>query len=301
MESFETLYPFHGQRMTLAGGVQMHYLDEGAEASAAVVMLHGNPTWSFFYRDLVKALAPRTRCIVPDHIGMGYSDKPQDYPYTLRKHIDNLEALLEASLPPDARIVLVMHDWGGAIGMGWAVRHPERVAGLVVMNTAAFLSSSIPFRIDICRIPLLGALAIRGGNLFARAALRMATTQPGGLQGAVAAGYLKPYDSWANRIGTLRFVQDIPMHPGVPSYHALSVIQERLPLLLHVPVHIEWGARDFCFHLRFLEAWQGHFPHATVRVHAGAGHYLLEDAGAEVVPAVTAFVRRCMAETRAEG
>lgn len=298
MDTFETLYPFRGRHIDIGDGVRMHYLDEGEGEEAAVVMLHGNPTWSFFYRDLVKKVAPHMRCLVPDHIGMGRSDKPQDYPYTLQRHIDNLECLLDHSLPRDARIVLVMHDWGGAIGMGWAVRHPGRVAGLVVMNTAAFLSSSIPLRIDLCRIPLLGALAIRGGNLFVRAALRMATTRRGGLKGAVAEGYLKPYDSWANRIGTLRFVQDIPMHPGVPSYHTLSAIQERLPLLLHVPVHIEWGARDFCFHRRFLEGWQGHFPHASVRVHEEAGHYLLEDAGAVVVPAIAAFADTCTANGR---
>ena len=117
------LYPFASHYAVIAGGRQ-HYLDEGR--GPAVVMLHGNPTWSFYYRNLVLALRDEHRVIVPDHMGCGLSDKPQEYTYTLRQHIDNLEHLLDEELQVP-EVDLVVHDWGGAIGMGYAVRHPERI------------------------------------------------------------------------------------------------------------------------------------------------------------------------------
>ena len=118
-------------------GLNLHYLDEGQ--GEPVVMVHGNPTWSFYYRRLVERLSPAYRTVVPDHIGCGYSDKPDDarYAYTLASRVDDLEALLD-DLGIDRNVTLVMHDWGGMIGMTYAARHPERIARLVVMNTAAF-------------------------------------------------------------------------------------------------------------------------------------------------------------------
>src|SRR5690606_5870175 len=138
------LYPFRGRYFDV-GGARMHYLDEGT--GEPVVMLHGNPTWSFYYRELVRALSPRYRCIVPDHVGMGPSDKPgaDRYEYTLERRVDDLGALLEP-LGVERDVTLVLHDWGGMIGMAWAARRPERVARLVILNTAAFpLPDDKPF------------------------------------------------------------------------------------------------------------------------------------------------------------
>jgi len=148
-------YPFQPCRLEIEGH-SLAYLDEGQ--GPAVVMVHGNPSWSYLYRNLVSGLRDRYRCIVPDHLGCGFSDKPTDYPYRLKNHVDNLERLLEAL--GVERCILVVHDWGGAIGMGWAGRHPERVAGVVVLNTAAFRSPRLPLRIAICRWPVLGSLLI---------------------------------------------------------------------------------------------------------------------------------------------
>ena len=156
-------YPFTPKKFRTAEGHQLSYLDEGA--GPTVVMAHGNPSWSYLYRNLVTVLQSDYRCLVPDHLGCGFSDKPQNYPYRLRNHIDNFTALLDSR--GVKRCVLVVHDWGGAIGMGWAGQHPERVAGLVVLNTAAFHSHRIPLRIAACRLPLLGALLVRGLNGFA--------------------------------------------------------------------------------------------------------------------------------------
>ena len=150
-------YPFT-PRFLEVDGHRLAYLDEGS--GPAVVMVHGNPSWSYLYRNLVSALRDRYRCIVPDHLGCGFSDKPEPYPYRLRNHLDNLDHLLAALDPGPVR--LVVHDWGGAIGMGWAGRHPEQVAGAVLLNTAAFPSPRLPLRIT--RLPLAAA----GGAAGAR-------------------------------------------------------------------------------------------------------------------------------------
>lgn len=286
------LYPFEPKRFTLpsAGGANaptLSYLDEGPkDAPQTFLMVHGNPTWSFYYRNLVKEFSPQARCIVPDHIGAGLSDKPQDYDYTLSTHVENLDALTKHLDLGD--VTLVIHDWGGAIGMGWAMKNAAKVRRLVVLNTAAFRSTTIPFSINICRIPGFGALAIRGMNAFARAAvIRAATTS---LPKGVIRGYLGPYDSWANRIANLRFVQDIPMHPGVPSWPVLEKIEAGLAQFKDRPMLICWGAKDFCFNDSFLATWREHFPDADVHRFEDAGHYVLEDAGERVVKLMREFV-----------
>ena len=157
MVPFRDLYPFRSQYLTLSGW-KYHYVDEGS--GDPLVMLHGNPTWSFYYRALIAAFSPTHRVIAPDHVGCGLSDKPQAYSYTLAQHINNLEALLDAL--ELERLTLFLHDWGGPIGMGYALRHPERVKRFVVFNTAAFPVSRIPLRINVCKLPGFGALAVRG-------------------------------------------------------------------------------------------------------------------------------------------
>jgi len=281
---WRSLYPFASHFMETEGGKQ-HYLDEGE--GPAVVMVHGNPTWSFYYRNLARSLSKTHRVIVPDHMGCGLSDKPQDYPYTLRQHIDNLERLLDYELEVP-QVDLVVHDWGGAIGMGYAVRHPERIRRLVILNTAAFLLDFCPFRIRVCRWPVVGPLAVRGLNAFARAATTMAVESR--LDPAVRAGLLAPYDSWANRVAILRFVQDIPLRRSHPSWETVTDIQKRLHLLAEKPMLICWGMQDFCFTEDFLDIWQSYFPNARVHRFEDAGHYVLEDAGERVIPLAERFL-----------
>lgn len=278
------LYPFASHYAETSGGRQ-HYVDEGE--GPAVVMIHGNPTWSFYYRDLAKSLRGTNRVIVPDHMGCGLSDKPQDYPYTLRQHIDNLEHLLNDELQVQ-NFDLVVHDWGGAIGMGYAVRHPDRIRRLVILNTAAFLLDFCPWRIRVCRWPVVGPLAVRGLNGFARAATTMAVRTP--LSPEVRAGLLAPYDSWANRVAILRFVQDIPLRRSHPSWETVTDIQKQLHLLAEKPMLICWGMQDFCFTEAFLDIWQSYFPHARTHRFEDAGHYVLEDAGERVIPLVERFL-----------
>jgi haloalkane dehalogenase len=279
------LYPFRTARCAVGGG-EISYVDEGA--GSPVVLVHGNPTWSFYYRRLITALSPHHRVIVPDHLGCGLSSKPQEYPYRLQNHIDNLTLLLRRlDLGP---VDLVVHDWGGAIGMGWATAHPELVRRIVVLNTAAFLSPQVPLRIAVCKIPGFGDLAIRGLNGFAGAAVFMAVEKP--LPPEVRAGYLLPYRSWADRIAHLRFVQDIPLHPGHPTWPVVDAIDRELTVLRKKPMLILWGGKDWCFTDHFLNGWLRRFPAAQAVRFDDAGHYVLEDAYEEIVPRVVRFFAR---------
>ena len=286
------LYPFVGRLLT-RNGLRYHYLDEGA--GDPVVMVHGNPTWSFYYRNLVLALRDTHRCIVPDHIGCGRSDKPDDsrYDYTLRSRADDLEALLD-HLGVRENVTLVLHDWGGMIGMTYATPHPERIKRLVLFNTAAFplpAAKRFPPALTLCRTPLLGALLVRGLNAFCRAAAYVGCKRRP-MPPDVRAGYLAPYDSWANRIAVHRFVQDIPLRPGDRAYDLLREVEAGLNRFQNVPTLICWGEQDFVFDRHFLAEWERRLPRAEVHRFADAGHYVLEDCPDEIVPLVREFLRR---------
>jgi len=252
-----------------------------------VLMLHGNPTWSFYYRRLVAALAPKQRCLAPDHVGMGLSEKPESYDYTLAARIADIEALVAAL--GLKRVHLVVHDWGGAIGFGFAARHPGMIGRLVVLNTAAFAANRIPARIAACKLPLIGPLLVRGLNGFARPAARMAMSRRA-LTRDEKRGYLFPYGSWANRVAVSAFVRDIPMTPTHPSWPTLAGVERGLGGFRDRPALIVWGGRDFCFDDYFLGRWREIFPQARVDRIADAGHYVLEDASDEVVPRITTFL-----------
>jgi haloalkane dehalogenase len=283
-EGWRAAYPFQSHFLD-AHGHAMHYVDEGA--GPPLLCVHGNPTWSFYWRRIVTQMRASHRVIAPDHIGCGLSDKPADWSYRLSDHIANLEHLV---LSLDLRdITLAVHDWGGAIGFGVAVRHPERFRRFIVFNTAAFRSTRIPLRIAACRIPGLGPVAVRGLNGFALAATVMATER--GLAPEAREGLLAPYDNWAHRVAVLRFVQDIPMHAGHPSWATLAEVEAGLARLTDKPMLIAWGERDWCFTPAFREEWERRFPAASVHRIADAGHYVVEDAGEQVGRLVADFCR----------
>lgn len=293
LQQIQHLYPFQSRFFSI-DGKRMHYVDEGE--GPPVVMVHGNPTWSFYYRELIKALANSNRVIALDHIGCGLSEKPQHYTYTLKTHIDNLERLIEHLGLED--ITLAVHDWGGAIGFGYARREPQRVRRFVIFNTAAFFGP-VPRRLLACRIPILGALAVRGLNLFALAATRIACKNRERMTSEVKRGYLLPYDSYRNRVAVLRFVQDIPTKPSHPSYALLESIESSLSQFHDRPMIIFWGEQDFCFNQVFLDSWIERFPQAAVHRFADAGHYVVEDAHERILPLLHEFLHatQCVART----
>ncbi|MDI1319297.1 MAG: alpha/beta fold hydrolase [bacterium] len=278
------LYPFEPKRFDTGRGV-MSYLDEGA-GDEAVVMVHGNPTWSFYYRNLVLGLRGQLRCIVPDHLGCGLSDKPQDFDYTLSEHIRNLRALLDRLNL--RRIHLIVHDWGGPIGLGTVLPKPAQLGRVVILNTAAFADTIVPRRIRLCRAPVIGEWLVRGLNGFAWPATWMAVTTP--LAPDVKRGYLYPYDNWANRIATHRFVVDIPTGGGSASDRALGGIEPKLTLLRDHPVRILWGGQDFCFNRHYYNRWKVLLPGANADYFESAGHYVLEDAGQQCLQEIGNFL-----------
>ncbi|MFT3870492.1 MAG: alpha/beta fold hydrolase [Nibricoccus sp.] len=280
------IYPFEPKSFTTPRGARMSYLDEGPRSDEAVLMLHGNPTWSFFYRDVVKRLSPTIRCVVPDHVGMGLSEKPETYDYSLATRIADVEALV-ASLGLK-KIHLIVHDWGGAIGCGFATRHPELIGRMVILNTAAFFSTHLPKRIALCRAGIFGKVLVRGFNGFAGPASWMSTVRP--LAPDVKRGFLFPYDSWENRVAVHRFVQDIPMSSNHSTRPRLDEIEAKLPLLANREKLILWGGKDFCFNDHFLARWREIFPHVPVHRYDDAGHYVLEDAGTDAIERITRFL-----------
>jgi len=286
--TWRELYPFDSHFLDL-GGIRYHYLDEGQ--GDPVVMVHGNPTWSFYYRNLAVELRSTHRVVVPDHVGCGLSDKPQHYRYRLANHIANLERLLVDELDLH-NMTLVVHDWGGAIGMGVAVKHPERIARMVVMNTAAFLLTKCPLRILICKVPFFGPFAIRACNAFAGGALWMASAHRDRLTRQVKSGYLAPYNNFANRIATLRFVQDIPLRPSHPTWSTIADVEKRLSTLDQKPMAIIWGERDFCFTTEFRDMWMRYFPRAQLHSFRDAGHYVLEDAYERIASVVQELLKK---------
>ncbi|HHL33703.1 MAG TPA: alpha/beta fold hydrolase [Desulfobulbaceae bacterium] len=279
-------YPFVPKRFPI-GSHALSYVDEGS--GPAVVMVHGNPSWSYLYRNLITELRSRYRVIAPDHMGCGLSDKPENYPYRLKKHIENLGLLLDHL--QIKRCVLVVHDWGGAIGMGWAGMHPDRIAGLVVLNSAAFPSTRIPLRINVCRQPFIGPLLVRGLNGFAGPATFMAVGNA--MDPRIKEGFLAPYTGWNSRVAIHRFIQDIPMHKHHPSWHTLQRVTASLGGLREKPMLILWGGRDFCFNRPFYEEWRRRFPWAEGFYFEQAGHYVLEDVLPEVLTRIIPFVNNC--------
>ena len=290
MADWRELYPFPSRFLELAGGVKMHYVETGAQDDdgrvnrPTVLCVHGNPTWSFTYRRVLAELSSQVRVVAVDHVGCGLSDKPQEYPYSLEQHIANLVQLI---VQLDLRhVTLLVHDWGGAIGLGAGLRVLERIEGATILNTAAFPPPYIPWRIAACRIPIIGNWAMRQLNVFARAALRMTLHRLPKLDDNVAAGLIAPYSNWANRVAIARFVQDIPRTPVDPTWQLLADIEQQLGSYRTRPVKLLWGMHDWCFRPECLHRLQRLLPHAQTQELSDVGHYVMEEAADEVLAAL---------------
>jgi cis-3-alkyl-4-acyloxetan-2-one decarboxylase len=285
-------YPFTSHYADISG-FKLHYLDEGSENSEAVVMLHGNPSWSFYYRKLILALRDKYRCIVPDHIGMGLSDKPREgeYDFHFTQRSADLGKLLD-TLSVKKNITLVLHDWGGMIGMTWANQFPQAVRRIIILNTAAFhlpVDKKLPIPIKLGRIPFVNGILNQGLNAFCRGAVKYCVTRTP-MSAEVAAAYLAPYDNWAHRLAVRKFVEDIPVNENDRGYETIGQVESGLKKFQSIPILICWGMRDFVFDESFLNAWLKHFPNAETHTLNDAGHYVLEDAAEDVIPLVNKFL-----------
>lgn len=280
------LYPFASCFFEQPDGLKQHFIEEG-DGEDLILMVHGNPSWSWLYRELVLLLREKGRCLAVDHIGCGLSERPpRDYDLCLNTHTNNLTRLLETRT--FRRLHLVVHDWGGPIGIGSILPFAERLGKVVILNTSAFPMKVGDWRIEICRRAGLGPFLSARLGLFPKQAIKQAVTHP--MSPAVAEGFLYPYQKARDRRAIGEFVRDIPIRPSHRSWSVLKTVEAFLPALGKREVLIRWGAKDFCFDERFLVEWRERLPHATVRVSDDAGHYVLEDAGDQALEEMAQFL-----------
>jgi cis-3-alkyl-4-acyloxetan-2-one decarboxylase len=285
-EDFGGTFPFLA-RHARVGDVALAYVDEGPRDSAPVLLLHGNPTWSYMYRVPIAQLAAAGhRCVAPDHMGFGRSDKPAQLGrYHLAAHVENLVGLVDQLDLRD--ILLVVHDWGGPIGFGALLERPDRFRAAVVMNSWAWeLPSFLPPFLREFRTDGLGEILALGGNL-------MVESIPGGMatrevDGQMMAAYRAPFPDYWSRLGPLAFQRDIPLTARDRSAEAMGRIHTALDEL-DLPLALVWGMRDPVFQSVFLDQWQELFPGASLTKLEDAGHFLVEDRPDEVTQAIAAF------------
>lgn len=297
LDGHHALYPFEPKQIKVEGGHTMSYVDlapQGETILAPTVMIHGNPTWSFYYRNLLSAVsAAGGRALAPDHIGCGLSDKPNDdeYHYTLSRRVKDLHLWFEEVGLSDTKVNLVVHDWGGMIGMAYATQYPERINKLVILNTAAFHipgDKRLPFTLWLGRNTTLGQVLIQGFNAFSGLATRWACMKP--LSPEVSKIYTAPYRSWSTRIATHRFVKDIPLKSSDDAYQTVNETQAKLSHFTKTPTFIGWGLKDFVFDHTFLKVWQHRFPHSEAHIYPESGHYILEDEKTDLIPKIVIFL-----------
>lgn len=277
-------YPFAPHYFQTEVG-KLHYLDEGN--GEVVVMLHGNPTWSFLYRNLVKHLSPNYRCIVPDHIGFGLSDKPEIWNYLPEEHVKNLTALIEHL---DLKnITLVMGDWGGPIGMQYAVTHPENVARFVVTNTWSW-----PVNRDFHFVSFsalmggpIGRMLIRHFNFFVNSFMRVAFGDKSKLSEHAHRHYINALPTAKSRKGCYIFPKQI-----IESTLWLEKLWNKIAVLKDKPSLFVWGMKDVAFREKELKQWQSILPNSTTLRLETVGHFVPEEAPKELAEAVEIFLKR---------
>ena len=280
-------YPFAAHYLALPAG-RLHYVDEGS--GPPVVMVHGNPTWSFLYRDLVKRLQPSFRCIAADHLGFGLSEKPANWSYLPQDHAANLAALIDDLELRD--ITLVVQDWGGPTGLAYAVAHPENVARLVILNTWAWPVNHDPYYIAFSGFVggPLGRYLIRRHNFFAATIMPNAFGDKRKLTPAAHAQYLAPLADPRDRKGCMVFPKQI-----VAATPWLGTLWDGLGRLQDKPVQIVWAMKDIAFRAQELRRWEQTFPQARTLRLEGVGHYVQEEAPDELGAAVEAFLQETAA------
>lgn len=273
----------------------MHYVDEGE--GPVLLMLHGNPSWSYLYRHMINGLCNRYRVVVPDRIGFGLSAKPsKEGVYSIDQHARNLESLVEAL---DLRnVTLFMQDWGGPIGLTMASRHPDRIAGIVVMNTFGFYppvddqdpdNLKLPLPLRLMRTRGLGDFLVRRLGFFEGQAMPMGTHKTRAFK-RVHAAYKGMFISSAERAGVMAFPRLIPTNRQHPT--ARLMMEESGPFVQgwKGPAKIFWGMKDPFFPEEALDAWKLRLPQADVTELHEAGHYGQEDMPDEIVAGLRSFM-----------
>jgi haloalkane dehalogenase len=295
--SFAGTWPYE-PRWLLTDGLRIHYVDEGPRDGEAVVMLHGHPAWSYLYRHFIRGLSEAGfRAIAHDQAGFGRSDKPRRVDdYSIERNLRHFNALLD-ELELDT-LTLVLHDWGGPLGLAWAVDHPERVRRVVVLNT---FSGSMPPDADrravawikLMRSRGLGDLLVRGARLPVRVfLLRMGIAHRDRIGPHERAAYLAPHPRNGTRAGLLAYPRLMPIEEDHPTRALAGRIEAGLPKLAGTPALICRGLRDPGLQAGILTLGETSFPRAEVHEFEDASHFLQEDAHERIVPLMIDFIRR---------
>lgn len=287
------LYPFEDKYVELPDGKQMHYIEAGRAGlrRPTFLLIHGNPTWSLLYRRFIEPLAKLGRVIAIDHMGFGRSDHPcePEY-YSLDQHIRNLEDFCAALRLK--RVIPVVQDWGGPIGLGYATRHPDDIAGLVVLNTWAFTTKGamrLPLWFKAMRRPKAANYLFGKRNLFVEKFIPRYTHAD--LPDHVMEGYRHPFTNQACRHGVIAFVQMVPDKPGHPDWDTLTEVQDGLSRL-DVPALILFAADDPAFGEEEAHRFHELLPRAEApRFFAGASHFLQEDIPETLLHEITDWVK----------
>jgi acyl-CoA synthetase (AMP-forming)/AMP-acid ligase II/pimeloyl-ACP methyl ester carboxylesterase len=258
-------------------GYYMHYLDEctgDRDRLPVVILLHGNPTWCYYYRRLIERLKAKFRVIVPDYIGCGLSSNPVKKQLRAGDRIKHLQELTaELGLK---RYSLVMHDWGGSLGTALAQSNIPAIDRLVYLNTTLTETESLPKIIKAAAKPFIGKFLTKYTKRFLKFTTEWGVCKK--LTKEIKRGYLYPYHSTARRSSIWDFVDDIPFDSSHPSYSLMLDLAKNMPTLSDIPVQIVWGLKDPCFHREMLNKVAHHFPQARVLEIPQASHLVLEDA-----------------------
>ena len=242
-----TAYPFEPRYFEI-DGAQMHYVDEGQ--GAPIVMVHGTPAWSFLYRDLIKTLAPGYRCIAPDHLGFGLSDKPEQAFYRPEDHARRLRMLIEHLGLRD--LTLMVHDFGGPIGLSYAVEQPGNVTSLVLFNTWMWsLRGELVAELAGRASGSIGKFVFRQLNFELRVLFKAVWGDQSKLSVALHQQYLQPFAQPSDRQAIW-----VLAHELLGSSEWYEVLWQRGERIKEIPTLLLWGLKDPIFKKRFLARWQ---------------------------------------------
>lgn len=280
------LYPFESRFAGTPSG-RVHYLDEGN--GPVVLMVHGTPTWSFLFRKIIRDLSRDHRVIAIDHLGFGLSDKPPDVPYRPEDHAARLTGVIEHLQLED--VTLLVHDFGGPIGLAHAIGHPEGVRGIVAMNTWLWSLEGTPAaKASRFFSTAVGRFLYKRLNFSPRVLLRAAFTDRGKLTREVHRHYLRPFPRPADRQATWELAK--ALRESGEWYDELWSRRDRLA---RKPLLFLWGMRDRFFGPEFLGRWTDAFPNGEVKRFAKAGHFVPEEVDTEIL---AESIRRHIARSR---
>jgi haloalkane dehalogenase len=289
------LYPWPQKRLTV-NGRQMAYLDEGARDGSPILLLHGNPTWSFLYRDFIEPLVGEGhRVIAPDCIGSGYSSKPRaDAAYTLAHHVADLVSLID-QLDLNG-LTIVGQDWGGPQGLGAALQRLSRLKALVLMNTWCFTDYIGPFHQNprpwtTWHAPLIGPILLKRFKVLSHGGVSTITKR--GMTRAEKRGYHHVYDEPDSETVVMTWPRTIPLRDGDRGWSDMRAIETRLDELARTPILIIWGVDDPVFNVEYRDHLRRLLPHAEGPINFDrASHFLQDDRGPDVVKAMIPFLAR---------